>query len=480
MPSRHLRLRVDAARITAELARIRDELKLPAEFPPEVLAEAERAVADVAADLPGRDLTDVPFVTIDPESSMDLDQAVHIERAGEDGYLVRYAIADVASFVTPGGALDLETRARGETVYGPDMRIPLHPTVISEGGASLLPDQDRPALVWEITLDADGEPVDATVGRATVRSRAKLSYDGVQADIDAGRADEALKLMAEVGKLRLAREQERGGVSLPLPDQEVVADDGHYELAFRSPLKVEAWNAQISLLTGIVAARMMREAGTGILRTLPPAQERDMNRLRRTAKALRVDWPDDLAYADLIPRLDPEVPQHAAFLDAAVTLFRGSGYQAYEGEVPDDARHSAIAAEYAHVTAPLRRLVDRYGLEVCVAHCAGEPVPDWVRSALPAIPEMMAESGRRGGQYEAQCLNLIEAAVLTGREGQEFDGVIVEYRPKDKRGDVVLSDDGVQGRIDGDDLPVGRDVRVRLVEAVIEERRVRFELAGDT
>lgn len=478
MPSRHLRLRVDADRLTAELDRVRDELQVPTVFSAAAAAEAERAVAAVR--LPDRDLTDVPFVTIDPESSMDLDQAVHISRSGDDGYLVRYAIADVASFVSPDGALDRETRARGQTVYGPDTPIPLHPTVLSEGGASLLPDQVRPAIVWEIRLDADAEPVDVSVERATIRSRAKLSYDRVQADIDAGRAAEPLNLLARVGRLRLARERDRGGVSLPLPEQSVVAADGRYELEFRSALPVESWNAQISLLTGMVAAGMMRDAGIGIVRTLPPAQERDLTRLRRTARALRVPWPDDLPYGDLVPRLDPTVAQHAAFLDAAASLFRGAGYEAYDGEVPADIEHAAIAAEYAHVTAPLRRLVDRFGLEVCVAASTGRAVPGWVREALPDIPEVMAQTGRRVGQFEAQCLNLIEAAVLTGREGTVFDGVIVDARPDDGRGDVVLTEAGIQGRIDGDDLPVGRDVRVRLVEAVIEERRVRFELVGLT
>lgn len=474
MPSRHLVLCAEADRIETELEQIRAELKIPGAFPADVVAEAERAVADIV--LPDRDLTDVPFVTIDPASSLDLDQAVHVSRS-DDGYLVRYAIADVAAFVAPGEALDVEAQSRGQSLYGPDVRTPLHPTLLSEGGASLLPGVLRPAIVWEVVLDHDGEPVDATVARATVRSRAKLSYQDVQTEVDAGRADESLRLLARVGKLRLARERDRGGVSLPLPEQDIVTDDGGYRLEFRSPLTVEAWNAQISLLTGIVAARMMRDTGIGIVRTLPPAQERDIIRLRRTARALRVRWPDTLPYAELIPRLDPTVPRHAAFFDAAAMLFRGAGYVAYDGTPPDNAGHAAIAAEYAHVTAPLRRLVDRYGLEICLAASAGEPVPGWVRQALPSLPETMADSGRRAGSYEAQCVNLVEAAVLTGHEGEVFDGVIVEYRPGDKRGDVVLSEAGVQGRIDGDELPVGRDVRVRLLDAVIEERRVRFELA---
>ena len=100
---------------------------------------------------------------------MDLDQALHIERDG-DGYVVHYAIADLAAFITPGDPVDLEANRRGETLYGADSKVPLHPPVISEGAASLLPDQVRPALLWTIKVDATGEGTDVTVERARVRS----------------------------------------------------------------------------------------------------------------------------------------------------------------------------------------------------------------------------------------------------------------------------------------------------------------------
>ena len=106
--------------------------------------------------LPDLDLTHVEFVTIDPASSTDLDQALFIERSG-GGYKVFYAIADVPSFVAPGGALDAETRRRGQTFYTPDGRIPLHPEVISEDAGSLLAGQLCAAFVWEFELDAAAE-----------------------------------------------------------------------------------------------------------------------------------------------------------------------------------------------------------------------------------------------------------------------------------------------------------------------------------
>jgi exoribonuclease R len=476
MPSRQLRLvATDGERLRGALDKICAELEVPGEFPADARAEASAAALDVS--LPDRDLTDVPLVTIDPATSMDLDQALHLSRDGS-GFLVHYAIADVASFVAPGGPIDVEAHRRGVTFYGPDRRAPLHPVELSEGAASLLPDQERPALVWQMRLGSSGELNEAALTRARVRSRAKLSYEGVQRHLNTGTAGDMLGLLPEIGRLRLDQERARGGVSMPVPEQEIVTrPDGGYGLEHRAPLPVETWNAQLSLLTGTAAAALMRRGGVGIFRTLPPPQQRDVERLRRTAKALRIDWPHELPYADLIRSLDPAPAAHAAFLEEATSLFRGSGYVAFDGSVPDGAGHAAIAAEYAHVTAPLRRLVDRYALEVCAALSAGAEVPEWVRAAMPDLPEVMADAGRRAGAYEGACVAVVEAAVMTGREGEVFPGVVVDVEEKDDRGDVVISEPAVRGRLAGGDLPLGEDVFVRLVEASIEARRIAFALA---
>ena len=172
---------------------VRRELEIPDAFPDEVLGEAASAAARAApADpaLGGRartDLRDVAFVTLDPPGSRDLDQAFELERRAGGGWRVRYAIADVAAFVVPGGAVDTESWARGMTLYAPDVRVPLHPVALSEGAASLLPDEQRPACVWTIDLDAEGEQVAVDLCRAWVRSRAQLDYPAVQRADDGSR-----------------------------------------------------------------------------------------------------------------------------------------------------------------------------------------------------------------------------------------------------------------------------------------------------
>lgn len=456
--------------IRAGVERLRDDLGIGA-FPADALAEAERASSLAVA--PGRDATHLPLLTLDPEGSMDLDQALLIERDG-DGYRVWYAIADVAAFVVPDGALDREAHRRGLTYYAPDRRTPLHPMVLSEGAASLLPGVDRPALLWEHSLDAAGEVTASTVARALVRSRERWSYVGAQAALADGSAPEVLALLAEVGRKREERERLRGGISLPIPDQEVEVVGGAWELRFRSPLEVEGWNAQISLLTGMAAARMMLDAGVGILRTLPPARQADVERLRRAAKGLHIEWPGPMPYADFVRSLDPRDPRHLAMLNACTTLFRGAGYVAFDGEPPAQPLHAALATPYAHCTAPLRRLVDRYVGEFCVALSAGDPVPEGLRAALPGLPGTMASAMSRSNTYERGLLDLVEALVLHPHVGERFEATVVEWDAEAGRGAVQLAEPAVAAPLVGGEHELGSEVRVRLAEADVGSGRVEF------
>jgi exoribonuclease R len=453
---------------------IRAELDVPAEFPADVLAEAERRAA--VAPLPDHDATDVPLVTLDPVGSRDLDQAVHLAaRAG--GYRVSYAIADVGAFVEPGGPLDAEARRRGQTVYSPDRRTPLHPPVLSEGAASLLPGQLRAAALWTIDLDAEGEPVRVDLRRARVRSRAQLDYPSVQAQADAGTLPDALTLLPRIGGLLQERAAERGAIELGTPEQEVVpGPDGGWTLALRGDLPVEGWNAQISLLTGRCAAALMLEGRVGLLRTLPPARPQDVERLRRLAPALGVDWPAGAAPGVVIAGLDPARPEHAAFLEESATLLRGAGYTPLDGDLPEHPGHAGVGAPYAHVTAPLRRLVDRFGTEVCLALAAGTDPDPALHAALPALPELMAVSDHRTREVERAVVDATEAWLLRDAVGRSFPAVVLEAG--EDSGTVVLDALAVRGRCTGRGLEPGTRVHVRLTEADVGARRVRFEVLG--
>lgn len=465
---------------------IRQELGVRASFPPEVLRAAEAAAAAPAP--PDTDLTDLDFVTVDPPGSTDLDQAMHLRRRG-DGYAVDYAIADVPAFVASGGPLDAEAMRRGQTLYAPDRRIPLHPPALSEDAASLLPGVDRPAFVWRFTLDGDGEVTAVDVVRALVRSRARLTYQEVQRAADAhpagpdepgtGADDDHLTgqavLLRTIGRLRLALERRRGGSNLPLPEHEVVAEDGGYRVVLRPTSPSEDWNAQLSLMTGMAAARVMLDAGIGLLRTLPGPDGALVERFRRQAGALGVPWPRELAYGEFLRGLDREVPAELALLHEAGALFRGAGYTPMDGGPPPTlTTHAAVAAPYAHVTAPLRRLVDRFGLVISHAVITGAQVPDWARTVLPLLPDAMAASDARAGRLERACLDVVEAALLAGRAGEVFDAVVVDVSRTG--GKVQLLDPVVLAGCAGS-LALGERVRVRLLAADPGSGVVEFEPA---
>ncbi|MFF1796863.1 RNB domain-containing ribonuclease [Kitasatospora sp. NPDC058263] len=481
MPRRKLRVKAaDSARINAELAELRARLEIRTEWPEAVLAEAERAAESPR--LPEYDATDLPLFTVDPPGSRDLDQAMHLAHRPGGGYRVHYAIADVAAFVRPGGAIDAEARRRVQTLYFPDHRVPLHPARLSEDAASLLPGEIRPALLWQLDLDTDGAVVLADLRRALVRSHRRLDYDDVQRAVDAGGADEQLALLAAVGRLREEQERARGGISLPVPEQEIEETLHGYVLGYRALGPADGWNAQISLLTGTAAADLMLDAGVGLLRTLPAAPAAAYERLRRTARALDITWPDDLPYPDLVRSLDPGAPLHAAFLNECTGLLRGAGYRAFDEArglpAPADPVHAALAAPYAHCTAPLRRLGDRFAQEVCAAVAAGEEVPDWVREALPGVPALMAAGDRRSAEVERACVDLVEAELLAGREGEDFPAVVIdvdEQRPA--RGTVQLREPAVRARCEaagGAVLPLGGRIVARLTQADPATRTVRF------
>jgi exoribonuclease R len=351
--------------------------------------------------------------------------------------------------------------------------VPLHPRVLSEGAASLLPDQDRPAVVWTIDLDADGATVDLQVERALVRSRAKLDYARVQSDVDAGRPAEPVALLPEVGKLLIERGLARGAVNLPIPEQEVDPEGDGWRLRLRAPLAVEEYNAQISLLTGASAAQIMLDGRVGLLRTMPKPRPEAVAKLRAAAPALGVRWPDGVPVGAVIATLDPADPRAAAFLDQAAELMRGAGYCAFDGQSPADVGHGAVGAPYAHVTAPLRRLADRYATEACLSLYAGTEVPGWVREALPRLPDVMSATDRVANAAERGAIDLVEAVLLAGRVGEEFDAAVLDVDP----GVVALDDPPVQARCEGDGLLAGTRVRVRLVESDPERRKVLFRLA---
>ena len=469
---------------------------LPEEYPAAALADAEAAVAELGGDpfALGRDgieteradLREIPFVTIDPHGATDLDQAMHLEAldAAEDGaaFRVRYAIADVGRFITPGGPLDAETHARGQTIYLPDRRIPLHPEIISEGAASLLPGEDRAAYVFTIELAADGTIARQDLGRAVVRSRAQLDYDTIQADADAGRPLPApIAALPAIGAALKADEIARGGIDLAIPDQEVTETNGDYTLSYRPRQGIEDDNAQISLLAGRVAADFMLRAGHGVLRTMPRPDEETISAFLAIVAGLGFDAA--APYQDVIRSIGHQDrnPRALAVHYASPSLFRGAGYTLIGAETgEDELLQAAVGAPYAHTTAPLRRLIDRYVLPIAEAACREADAPAWALDGLAELPAVMKETGRLAGQIDKQVIEYTEAVLLAERTGEVFDGVVVGSRTT-KDGtqlvEVHVPEPAVVVWAAGR-APVGEPVQIRLRSAEPETGTLLFDVVA--
>ncbi|ESX15061.1 ribonuclease [Mesorhizobium sp. LSHC440B00] len=422
---------------------------------------AARRVPDQHADR-----TAMPFVTLDPAASTDLDQAFSIEASGSD-LLLHYAIADVAWFVADGDAVDREAWARGETLYLPDGKAGLYPRVIAEGAASLLPGGPRPAVIFTVRIADDGAVRLDGAERAIIQSRAKLAYDSVQAaDVPVG--------FAEIARRMAAAEERRGASRVDPPEQEVEQlADGTFQLAFRPLLQSEQDNAALSLAANMAIADAMLAHRTGLFRVMAPPDASKVQRLRSAARALGLSWPPSISLSDYQRTLDPTNMQQAALMLEIRRAGSGASYQPYEeGVVP---WHEAMAATYAHATAPLRRLADRYVVRCVLAIVNGQPVPQAVTEAFSRLPKVMGRAGARASQINHAAIDLAEAVMLRGRMGETFKAVVTDVG--DQRVRVQLSDMPVVANVKASGFRQGDGLTLRLVSADPDRRVIVFEPA---
>ena len=446
------------------LAAIRAQFQLPAAFPAAAEAEAEQAAR---RPLHGHaDRTALPFVTLDPATSRDLDQAFAVEQAGND-MLLHYAIADVGWFVPDSGAMDMEAWLRGTSQYLPDGKVPLYPPLLSEGAASLLPDGDRPAVIFTVRIGPDGEALLDGVERARIRSRAKLAYETV-------RADQLPHGFTELTRRIEAAELARGAARVEPPEQEVVEENGCYRLRLRPQSWAEDKNAALSLATNLAVADLLFKARTGLFRTMAEPEDWAIRRLRHTAKALGVDWPKPEALQQLERRLDPARPADAALMLAIRRASPGAAYQPYRHGVRP--WHAAVAASYAHATAPLRRLADRFVVEAALAIANGRTVPEQVLAAFDRLPDVMQKADATAGQIARAVIDLAEAVALDDREGEQFDAIVTDTDERGAR--IQLRSPPVVARIKAKGWKAGDGLAVRLDSADPATRSVRFSAVG--
>lgn len=470
-------------------AKLREDFDVPGDHPAEVRDAAEEAAArpfDVvdAGATPKRwqhvDRTDIEFLTLDPASSTDLDQAFAVSMAGDD-VILHYGIADVGWFVRHGDPIDREAWRRGSTIYLPDGRAGLHPERIAEDAGSLLPGSPKPAIVFTVRIASDGGVRLDGAERSMIRNRAKLAYSTVTpADLP--------DAFPELSRRIELAEAARGADRIQWPEQEVVrSEGGGFTLQFRPRNEAEAQNAAMSLSTNMAIADALWNAQTGLFRTMPPVDERRLGRLRHSARAFGLDWPKEMSLSEFERSLPRDDARTSAFQLAVRRAAGGASYTPYEdferdggpkdGGVKDGRPwHAALAATYVHATAPLRRLADRYVIEATLAIANGREVPEEIEAAFADLPGAMQQGASLANRVDRAAIDLAEAILLQGRQGDVFDAVVTDEDDRGAR--LQICEPAVVARTVARRVDPGDDIKVKLVDVEVTERRIEFERVG--
>ncbi|MBI4161677.1 MAG: ribonuclease R [Acidobacteria bacterium] len=445
------------------------------EFPPPVWRECEGLPAEVGAEhLDGReDLRHLPAITIDPPTARDHDDAVSV--ALEDGgYRIWVHIADVARFVPAGSALDLEARARGNSVYFPGFCLPMLPEPLSGRLCSLIPGRDRLTLTVSLRVGGDGPVGDPEFLPGVIRSRARMTY-GEVAEILEGNPGRPLPdglprewfldLQRAAGILHQGR-RARGSLDLDLPEPEVLVDD-RGEMIGIDPGERNAAHTIVEefmlAANEAVARRLFRARVPALYRVHDRPDPMKLEAFNEVLEGFGFNLPGPYlnipprVFQDLLDRIHgrPEEP----FL---TRLILRSLQQARYSEEPRG--HFGLAATlYTHFTSPIRRypdLVVHRLLRRVLAGPAIEPGErDRMGEEMPAVARHTSRTERVAEEAEREMTTWKTVGFLADRLGEEFSGFLTVVTPAG----CGVSLDGwfVEGWISVEALP---DDRYRFLE----------------
>ena len=319
-------------------------------------------------ELPRRDLTDLPFVTIDGADAKDFDDAV-CARKTRSGWTLWVAIADVAHYVRPGSALDAEARKRGTSVYFPNRVIPMLPPELSEDLCSLRPDLERNTLVCEMRLGSRGGMQSARFYPAQIRSRARLTYSGVEQAVFKSqpaarqRLDAhlpALESLTTLYRLVHARRERRGALDFSSTECRFKFDGQGQVKSIHPVVRLESHRLieEFMILANVAAAeRLQQHKQHGLYRIHDQPQQEKLETLRALVAGLGLEFPssDPITPGDCADLLrQARGTEYQALVER--TLLRTQSLSVYS---PDNIGHFGLALErYAHFTSPIRRYPD--------------------------------------------------------------------------------------------------------------------------
>jgi ribonuclease R len=517
------RLGLPAAKIRERLGAVGNERatsliaihahQIPHVFSPQVLAEVERARPATMAHR--EDWRAIPLVTIDPADAKDHDDAVHAERdpnpTNPGGFILRVAIADVATYVRPGTALDREAQERGNSVYFPDRVIPMLPERISNDLCSLGPNQDRPALAARIVIAADGHKLSHSFYRVMIRPAAKVTYAQTQALIDHG-PDEAMGLLhASVlvplyeayAALKIARDK-RGPLALDLPERKIILDEKGRVKSIATPPRLDSHRLieEFMVLANVAAAETLEAKHQAFIYRVhdePPLEK--LNNLAEFLTSIGI-------------KPGKGVVLRAAQFNGILARVRGTDNEHLVNEIVLRTQAQAEYAienyghfglnlrRYAHFTSPIRRYADliTHRALISALQLGTDGLGSIANDELSEIAAKISAAERRAMVAERETSERLIAAHLAGQIGASFQGRISGatsaglfvkldetgadgFVPAATLGDDYFRHDPARhaliGSRTGEIHRLGDVVTVRLVEAAPLAGALRFELVSE-
>ncbi len=429
----------------ANLAPIR--AGVPTRFTPELLAEAGRVQAAPPWPAPELDLTHLEAFAIDDPETTEIDDAIALDP--EIPGRVHILIADAAAYVPPGSPLDVEAARRLTTLYLPDGRIPMLPPALAEGGASLVADVPRTAVVFSATLDASGRPMDLDVVRARVRVRHQISYDdaftllGSHDSAAGGRLRDLEALALRHRTFRHAA----GAVTFQRPEVNFhLLPSGRIELKVGAPLsRARQLVAELMVLACHAAAELCAARGIPCL-------------FRSQAAPDELPGPPD----PVTGRIDDPVLQNELMRRLKPSVLSTDPRLHWTLGVPS----------YTQVTSPIRRYTDL----VVHQQLLGALVPGYAARSTAELDALIADIGRQMASVrraDQESRRLFALRWFEQEEGRVFDAVVLR-----ELGKRYLVDLGLLGwheaiHLRGRRRP-GQQVRLKVDHVDIEGDSISF------
>ena len=379
-----------------------------------------RKVEEEAAEAAGRDigggredLRRLPTVTIDGEDAKDFDDAVSIERTDREGYRLWVHIADVTHYVRPGSELDTEALRRANSVYLPGMVAPMLPEVLSNGVCSLKPGVERAAVTVALEVEASGEVKSSKAFRSTIRSDARLTYEGVDAFLRGEgvmEQQETVRVAYELSRKLKTRAAVRGKLELGgrEPEYELDPDGVPISSSVRRSTPARELIEELMVLVNQEVARMVRGRAGGVFRVHPRPDEDDLEKLTERLAAIGVQ-------AEPTPENLGTISQKSKSDVVNYLILRSIPRAFY---APSSPGHYGLALEdYTHFTSPIRRYAD------VLVHRAllGEEAPD----DLSGVAESISETEYRSMICERTADEYTLMWLMRDRVGDFLEGTVV-------------------------------------------------------